>query len=108
MYRFGHTAEESKGVAVQSQPSLDLMVDDELHVLVATPREGHTGTAHKRRCDKGPRLAQPNRFTQGRQLSSEGKQELLASSRTTGRDLVPLIAPLTLLKHHLNRYPVPD
>ena len=22
--------------------------------------------------------------------------------------LVPLIVPLTLLKHHLNRYPVPD
>jgi uncharacterized protein YbgA (DUF1722 family) len=40
-------------------------------------------------------------------LSSEDKQELLALIEDYRRGLVPLIVPLTLLKHHLNRYPVP-
>jgi uncharacterized protein YbgA (DUF1722 family) len=34
--------------------------------------------------------------------------ELLGLIEETRQGLVPLIVPLTLLKHHLNRYPVPD
>jgi uncharacterized protein YbgA (DUF1722 family) len=41
-------------------------------------------------------------------LSSEDKQELLGLIEDYRQALVPLIVPLTLLKHHLNRYPVPD
>ena len=41
-------------------------------------------------------------------LSSEDKQELLALIEDYRQGLVPLIVPLTLLKHHLNRHPVPD
>jgi uncharacterized protein YbgA (DUF1722 family)/uncharacterized protein YbbK (DUF523 family) len=41
-------------------------------------------------------------------LSSEDKQELLGLIEDYRQGLVPLIVPLTLLKHHLNRYPVPD
>ena len=36
------------------------------------------------------------------------KQELLGLIEDYRQGLVPLIVPLTLLKHHLNRYPVPD
>jgi uncharacterized protein YbgA (DUF1722 family)/uncharacterized protein YbbK (DUF523 family) len=41
-------------------------------------------------------------------LSSEDKQELLGLIEDYRHGLVPLIVPLTLLKHHLNRHPVPD
>ena len=41
-------------------------------------------------------------------LSSEDKQELLGLIEDYRQGLVPLIVPLTLLKHHLNRHPVPD
>ena len=41
-------------------------------------------------------------------LTSEDKQELLGLIEDYRQGLVPLIVPLTLLKHHLNRYPVPD
>jgi uncharacterized protein YbgA (DUF1722 family) len=41
-------------------------------------------------------------------LASEDKQELLSLIEDYRQGLVPLIVPLTLLKHHLNRYPVPD
>jgi len=35
------------------------------------------------------------------------KRELLGLIEDYQQGLVPLIVPLTLLKHHLNRYPVP-
>jgi uncharacterized protein YbgA (DUF1722 family)/uncharacterized protein YbbK (DUF523 family) len=41
-------------------------------------------------------------------LSAEDKQELLGLIEDYRQGLVPLIVPLTLLKHHLNRYPVPE
>jgi uncharacterized protein YbgA (DUF1722 family)/uncharacterized protein YbbK (DUF523 family) len=41
-------------------------------------------------------------------LSGEDKQELLGLIEDYRQGMVPLIVPLTLLKHHLNRYPVPD
>jgi uncharacterized protein YbgA (DUF1722 family) len=41
-------------------------------------------------------------------LSSDDKQELLGLIEEYRQGLVPLIVPLTLLKHHLNRYPVPE
>jgi hypothetical protein len=41
-------------------------------------------------------------------LSSEDKQKLLGLIEDYRQGLLPLIVPLTLLKHHLNRYPVPD
>jgi uncharacterized protein YbgA (DUF1722 family)/uncharacterized protein YbbK (DUF523 family) len=41
-------------------------------------------------------------------LSSEDKQELLGLIEDYRHGLVPLIVPLTLLKHHLNRHAVPD
>jgi uncharacterized protein YbgA (DUF1722 family) len=41
-------------------------------------------------------------------LSSEDKQELLGLIEDYRQGMVPLIVPLTLLKHHLNRHPVPD
>jgi uncharacterized protein YbgA (DUF1722 family) len=41
-------------------------------------------------------------------LSSEDKQELLGIVEDYRQGLLPLIVPLTLLKHHLNRYPVPE
>jgi uncharacterized protein YbgA (DUF1722 family) len=41
-------------------------------------------------------------------LSEADKQELLGLSEDYRQGLVPLIGPLTLLKHHLKRYPVPD
>jgi uncharacterized protein YbgA (DUF1722 family) len=41
-------------------------------------------------------------------LSSEDKQELLGLIEDYRQGLLPLIVPLTLLKHHLNRYSVPD
>jgi uncharacterized protein YbgA (DUF1722 family) len=41
-------------------------------------------------------------------LASEDKQELLGLIEETRQGLLPLIVPLTLLKHHLNRYPVPE
>jgi len=40
-------------------------------------------------------------------LSSEDKQELLALIEDYRQELVPLIVPMTLLKHHL-RHPVPE
>ncbi|MEJ2737200.1 MAG: YbgA family protein [Anaerolineae bacterium] len=40
-------------------------------------------------------------------LSSEDKQELLGLIEDYRQGLVPLIVPLTLLKHHLGRYPLP-
>jgi len=43
-----------------------------------------------------------------RDLSSEDKQELLGLIEDYRNELVPLIVPMTLLKHHLNRHPVPD
>jgi len=41
-------------------------------------------------------------------LSGEDKAELLALMEDYRQGLVPPIVPLTLLKHHLNRHPVPD
>jgi uncharacterized protein YbgA (DUF1722 family)/uncharacterized protein YbbK (DUF523 family) len=41
-------------------------------------------------------------------LSSEDKRELLGLIEDYRQGLVPLIVPLTLLKHHLNRCQVPD
>jgi hypothetical protein len=41
-------------------------------------------------------------------LSSEVEQELLGLIEDYRQGLLPLIVPLTLLKHHLNRYPVPE
>jgi uncharacterized protein YbgA (DUF1722 family) len=41
-------------------------------------------------------------------LSGDDKQELLGLIEDYRQGLVPLIVPLTLLKHHLNRYPVPE
>jgi uncharacterized protein YbgA (DUF1722 family)/uncharacterized protein YbbK (DUF523 family) len=43
-----------------------------------------------------------------RQLSTGDKAELMALIEDYRRELVPLIVPLTLLKHHLSRYPVPE
>ena len=41
-------------------------------------------------------------------LCGEDKQEPLGLIEDYRQELVPLIVPLTLLKHHSNRYPVPD
>jgi uncharacterized protein YbgA (DUF1722 family) len=41
-------------------------------------------------------------------LSTGDKQELLGLIEDYRQGLLPLIVPLTLLKHHLSRYPVPD
>jgi uncharacterized protein YbgA (DUF1722 family) len=41
-------------------------------------------------------------------LTSEDKQELLGLIEDYRQGLLPLIVPLTLLKHHLSRYPVPE
>jgi len=41
-------------------------------------------------------------------LSKEDKAELLGLIEDYRGEFVPLIVPLTLLKHHLNRHPVPD
>ena len=40
-------------------------------------------------------------------LSAEDKQELLRLIEDYRQGLLPLIVPLTLLKHHLSRHPVP-
>lgn len=40
--------------------------------------------------------------------SGEDKQELLGLIEDYLQGLLPLIAPLTLLKHHRNRHPVPE
>jgi uncharacterized protein YbgA (DUF1722 family) len=37
-----------------------------------------------------------------------GRLELLGFIEDYHQGLVPLIVPLTLLKHHLNRHPVPE
>ena len=37
-----------------------------------------------------------------------GRLELLGLIEETRQGMVPQIVPLTLLKHHLNRHPVPD
>jgi uncharacterized protein YbgA (DUF1722 family) len=37
-----------------------------------------------------------------------GTLELLGLIEDYRQGLLPLIVPLTLLKHHLNRYPVPE
>ena len=41
-------------------------------------------------------------------LSREDKQEMTLLIEDYRQGLLPLIVPLTLLKHHLSRYPVPD
>jgi uncharacterized protein YbgA (DUF1722 family) len=41
-------------------------------------------------------------------LSSEDKAELLGLTEDYRQGLLPLIVPLTLLQHHLNRYPVTE
>lgn len=41
-------------------------------------------------------------------LSGEDKQELLTLIGDYRRGMLPLVVPLTLLKHHLNRHEVPD
>jgi len=41
-------------------------------------------------------------------LSNEDKQELLGLIEDYRSELVPLVVPMTLLKHHLNRYPAPE
>jgi uncharacterized protein YbgA (DUF1722 family)/uncharacterized protein YbbK (DUF523 family) len=41
-------------------------------------------------------------------LSKEDKAELLGLIEDYRKGLLPLIVPLTLLKHHLHRHPVPD
>jgi uncharacterized protein YbgA (DUF1722 family) len=42
------------------------------------------------------------------QLSAEDKAELLNLIEDYRNSMVPLIVPITLLKHHLARHPVPD
>jgi uncharacterized protein YbgA (DUF1722 family)/uncharacterized protein YbbK (DUF523 family) len=42
------------------------------------------------------------------ELSGEDKAELLAYIEDYRHELVPLIVPLTLLRHHLSRYEVPE
>ena len=44
-----HTAEKFKGMAMEQQPGANLLVEDKLDILVATPGEGH---------DKAPGFAQ--------------------------------------------------
>ena len=39
---------------------------------------------------------------------TEGRLGLLGLIEDYRQGLVPLIVPLTLLKHHLSRYPVPE
>jgi uncharacterized protein YbgA (DUF1722 family) len=46
------------------------------------------------------------RPTEGR--TTCGRLELLGLIEDYRQGLLPLIVPLTLLKHHLNRYPVPE
>jgi len=41
-------------------------------------------------------------------LTGEDKAELLGYIEDYRKELAPLIVPLTLLKHHLSRHPVPD
>ena len=41
------------------------------------------------------------------ELSAEDKQELLGLIEEYRQGMVPLIVPMTLLKHHLRRSPVP-
>jgi uncharacterized protein YbgA (DUF1722 family) len=41
-------------------------------------------------------------------LCPDDKQGLLELIEDYRQGLLPLIVPLTLLKHHLNRYPVPE
>ena len=41
-------------------------------------------------------------------MPTEGRFELPGLIEDYRQGLVPLIVPLTLLKYHLNRYPVPD
>jgi uncharacterized protein YbgA (DUF1722 family) len=41
-------------------------------------------------------------------LTREDKAELLGLIEDYRNELVPLIAPLTLLQHHLRRHPVPE
>ena len=43
-----------------------------------------------------------------RELSGEDKQEMLGLIEDYRQELVPLIVPLTLLKHHLLRHAVPE
>jgi uncharacterized protein YbgA (DUF1722 family) len=43
-----------------------------------------------------------------RDLPQEDKAELLGLIHDYRQGLLPLIVPLTLLKHHLHRYPVPN
>jgi uncharacterized protein YbgA (DUF1722 family) len=42
-----------------------------------------------------------------RQLDTDDKQEVVACIEQCRDRLVPLIVPLTLLRHHFRRYPVP-
>ncbi len=41
-------------------------------------------------------------------MPTEGRLEFLALIEDYRQGLVPLVVPLTLLKHHLNRHPAPD
>lgn len=41
-------------------------------------------------------------------LSSQDKEELLGLIEDYRQQMLPLVVPMTLLKHHLNRYPVPE
>jgi len=41
-------------------------------------------------------------------LGKRSKQKLHGLVEDYRQGMVPLIVPLTLLKHHLNRYPVPE
>jgi uncharacterized protein YbgA (DUF1722 family)/uncharacterized protein YbbK (DUF523 family) len=41
-------------------------------------------------------------------MTSQDKTELLGLFESYRKGLLPLIVPMTLLKHHLHRYPVPD
>ena len=43
-----------------------------------------------------------------RDLSTEDKQEMLDLIEAYRMENLPLIVPLTLLRHHLNRNPVPE
>ncbi len=42
------------------------------------------------------------------ELPADDKQELLGVIEEYRQGMVPLFVPMTLLKHHLSRYPVPD
>ena len=83
----------------------------------ATPRAEWTGPYGQMLMEGLGIRATPGRHTNVLQhlvgflksaLTKADKVELLGLIEDYRQGLLPLIVPLTLLKHHLNRYPVPD